>query len=494
MFAVNGILFNHESPRRGETFVTRKITRAVARIKAGLQDKLYLGNLDAERDWGYAPEYVEAMWRMLQADEPDDYVLATGETHSVREFLEAAFAHVGLDWEKHVRFDERYLRPAEVDALLGDPARPSEQLGWEPTVDASSELVRIMVDADVEALEDQLAGRGVASVRAPCSAERGLLDGQGASSSPAAPASSAARSRAMLERARRRGRACRARAEHDLRDPAPHARGASSGAEVVIHLAANVGGIGFNRRNPAPLVYDNLMMGAQRLRAVAAAGVGEARRRLLGLRLPEVHAVPFSEDDLWNGYPEESNAPYGLAKKMLLVLSDAYRRQYGFDSCVPDRGQPVRARRQLRPRGLARDRGDDPQVRRGARARRRARSCSGARASPTREFLYVDDAARALLLAAERCDSSEPVNIGTGIETRIRDLAETIERLVGYEGETVWDTVRPDGQPKRFLDVVAGARADGLRGRGPLRGGPAAHDRELPRAGRERGGVTCHGR
>ena len=151
MFTVNGIMFNHESPRRGETFVTRKITRAVAAIAAGQQELLFLGNLDATRDWGYAPEYVEAMWRMLQADEPDDYVVATGTAHSVRDFLTFAFEHAGLDWEKHVRFDERYLRPAEVDELVGDPAKARAALDWEPRVFAP-ELARIMVDADVAAL------------------------------------------------------------------------------------------------------------------------------------------------------------------------------------------------------------------------------------------------------------------------------------------------------------------------------------------------------
>ncbi|GAB91347.1 GDP-mannose 4,6-dehydratase [Gordonia rhizosphera] len=152
MYAVNGILFNHESPRRGETFVTRKITRAAARIKAGLEQHVYMGNLDAVRDWGYAPEYVEGMWRMLQADEPDDYVLATGGNHSVRDFLVAAFEHAGLDWEEHVRFDERYLRPTEVDALIGDASKAERILGWRPTVMAPG-LARIMVDADIAALE-----------------------------------------------------------------------------------------------------------------------------------------------------------------------------------------------------------------------------------------------------------------------------------------------------------------------------------------------------
>jgi GDPmannose 4,6-dehydratase len=152
LFASNGILFNHESPRRGETFVTRKISRAVAAIKLGLQKELYLGNLDAKRDWGYAPEYVEGMWRMLQADQPDDFVLATNETHTVKEFVEVAFGHVGLDWEKHIKYDARYERPAEVDLLIGDPAKAKKQLGWEPKV-RFKELVQIMVDADVEMLE-----------------------------------------------------------------------------------------------------------------------------------------------------------------------------------------------------------------------------------------------------------------------------------------------------------------------------------------------------
>jgi GDPmannose 4,6-dehydratase len=148
LFACCGILFNHESPRRGETFVTRKITRAVARIKDGMQKKLYLGNLDAKRDWGYAREYVEAMWLMLQQDKPDDYVIATGETHSVEEFLTESFSHVNLDWRDYVELDPKYLRPAEVDLLIGDASKARHELGWSPAV-TFKELVRLMVDADV---------------------------------------------------------------------------------------------------------------------------------------------------------------------------------------------------------------------------------------------------------------------------------------------------------------------------------------------------------
>ncbi|NGO71980.1 GDP-mannose 4,6-dehydratase [Streptomyces boncukensis] len=160
LFASNGILFNHESPRRGETFVTRKITRAVARIRAGLQDRLYLGNLDAVRDWGYAPEYAEAMWQMLQHEAPGDYVVATGVAATVRDFLTAAFGAAGLDWERHVRFDPKYRRPSEVDALIGDAAHAEAELGWKPRV-LWPELARIMVEADISLLEAELSGTTV---------------------------------------------------------------------------------------------------------------------------------------------------------------------------------------------------------------------------------------------------------------------------------------------------------------------------------------------
>src|SRR2546421_6209616 len=158
LHASNGILFNHESPRRGETFFTRKITRAVAHILAGLQEKLYLGNLDAKRDWGYAKEYVEAMRLILQQEQPDDYVIATNETHSLREFLELAFAHVGLDWRKYVEIDKKYYRPAEVDLLIGDYSKAKKQLGWAPKT-KFADLVKLMVDADVKLLKDHREGR-----------------------------------------------------------------------------------------------------------------------------------------------------------------------------------------------------------------------------------------------------------------------------------------------------------------------------------------------
>jgi GDP-L-fucose synthase len=240
-------------------------------------------------------------------------------------------------------------------------------------------------------------------------------------------------------------------ADHDLRDPRA-ARAAVDGAATVIHLAANVGGIGFNRANPAPLVYDNLMMTANVFEQCRAAGVGKLVSACTVCAYPKFVEAPFREADLWDGYPEESNAPYGLAKKMMLVLSDAYRRQYGFDSCAPivanlygpndnfdlESSHVIPA--MIRKFVEAVDAGEPTVTLWGT-------------GTPSREFLYVDDAARGLLLAAERLDVSEPVNLGVGRETTIKDLAELIARLTGFEGELVWDASKPDGQPKRYLDV-----------------------------------------
>ncbi len=258
-------------------------------------------------------------------------------------------------------------------------------------------------------------------------------------------------------------------AEHDLRLP-DQTRAAVDGAQVVVHLAANVGGIGFNRRNPAPLVHDNMAMTSNIFEQSRQAGVAKLVSACTVCAYPKFVVAPFSEDDLWDGYPEESNAPYGLAKKMMLVLSDAYRRQYDFDSCAPivanlygpgdnfDLEDSHVIAAMIRKYVEAKDRGEDTVTLWGS-------------GEPSREFLYVDDAARALLLAAERLDRSEPVNVGVGVETRIRDLAETIERLVGFEGETVWDTSRPDGQPKRFLDTSRARDWFGFEARVPLEEG-----------------------
>ncbi|HYI36502.1 MAG TPA: NAD-dependent epimerase/dehydratase family protein [Thermoleophilaceae bacterium] len=258
-------------------------------------------------------------------------------------------------------------------------------------------------------------------------------------------------------------------ADHDLRLP-DEARAAVDGAEVVVHLAANVGGIGFNRRNPGPLVHDNMAMTSNVFEQSRLAGVSKLVSACTVCAYPKFVDAPFNEDDLWDGYPEESNAPYGLAKKMMLVLSDAYRRQYDFDSCAPivanlygpgdnfDLEDSHVIAAMIRKYVEAKDGGDDTVTLWGT-------------GEPSREFLYVDDAARALLLAAERLERSDPVNVGVGVETRIRDLAETIERLVGFDGETVWDTSRPDGQPKRFLDTTRAREWFGFEATVPLEEG-----------------------
>ncbi len=240
-------------------------------------------------------------------------------------------------------------------------------------------------------------------------------------------------------------------AEYDLRDRAA-CRAALDGAQVVLHLAANVGGIGYNRRNPGPLAHDNLAMGLNVFEACRELRVEKLVAACSVCAYPKFTPVPFREDDIWDGYPEESNAPYGLAKKMLLVLSDAYRRQYGLDSCAP-----VMAN--LYGPGDNFDLEDSHVIAAmihkyvAAAERREAEVVLWGTGEPSREFLYVDDAARALLLCAERLGTSEPVNIGTGTETKIRDLADSIGRLAGFEGKTRWDATRPDGQPKRYLDT-----------------------------------------
>lgn len=258
-------------------------------------------------------------------------------------------------------------------------------------------------------------------------------------------------------------------AEHDLTDPMA-CRKALEGANVVLHLAANVGGIGYNRRNPAPLIRDNMAMGLNVFEACRELGASKLVAACSVCAYPKFTPVPFKEDDLWVGYPEESNAPYGLAKKMLIVLSDSYRRQYGLDSCVPvianlygpddnfdlEDSHVIAAMVNKYVTAAA---GGEPEV------------VLWGTGEPSREFLYVDDAARALILAAEHADSSEPFNVGTGVETRIRDLAEMISGAAGFEGKTVWDSSRPDGQPTRYLEVSRAAELIGFRAQTPLEGG-----------------------
>jgi GDP-L-fucose synthase len=255
-------------------------------------------------------------------------------------------------------------------------------------------------------------------------------------------------------------------AEFDLRNREACLE-ALRGAQVVIHLAANVGGIGYNRRNPGPLAHDNLAMGLNVFESCRELATEKLVAASSVCAYPKFTPVPFSEEAIWDGYPEESNAPYGLAKKMLLVLSDSYRRQYGLDSCVPvmanlygpgdnfDLEDSHVIAAMIHKFVVAAEQGDPEVVLWGT-------------GKPSREFLYVDDAARALLLCAEKLDASDPVNIGTGKETSIRELAETIAELAGFQGKVVWDDSRPDGQPKRYLDVARARELLGFEAETPL--------------------------
>jgi GDP-L-fucose synthase len=257
--------------------------------------------------------------------------------------------------------------------------------------------------------------------------------------------------------------------EHDLRDPVA-GREALEGADAVFHLAARVGGIGFNRANPGPLIHDNLAMGTNVFEAARELGVRKLVCACSVCAYPHHVPTPFSEDDIWSGYPEPSNAPYGVAKRTLLVLSDTYRRQYGFDSCAPvianlygpgdnyDLEDSHVIAAMVRKFTEAVERGDEEVVLWGT-------------GRPTREFLYVDDAAEGLILAAEHLDTSIPVNVGTGRETSIRELAAMVAELAGFTGEVVWDDSRPDGQPARYLDVTRARELLGFEARTSLEEG-----------------------
>ena len=324
--ASNGILFNHESPRRGATFVTRKVTRGVAAIVAGTQDKLYLGNLDAQRDWGYAPEYVEAMWRMLQQDEPGDYVIATGEMHTVREFVELAFDLVGLDWEEYVEIDSallpsdrsrgaarRCLEGAARARLATHRRRSTTWSALMLAADLRRPVSTAMADRVGRAADGgSLEGRrvmvtGGAGFLGPCR-RRGSSGRCGATSScPAAPTTTCAPSRVSGERS-------------------PTAE-----PDVVIHLAAVVGGIGANRENPGRFFYDNAMHGHPPHGAAAPGGRAEVRADRDRLLVPEAHARAVSGGRPLERLSRGDERALRLAKKMLLVQGQAYREQYGFN-------------------------------------------------------------------------------------------------------------------------------------------------------------------
>ena len=365
LHASSGILFNHESPRRGETFVTRKITRAVAHIKRGIQRKLYLGNLDARRDWGYAPDYVRAMWLMLQRDVPDDYVVGTGEAHTVREFVELAFARAGLDWNEFVEIDPRYFRPAEVDYLMADASKARRVLGWEPTV-TFQELVRIMVDADLKEIDSKIKGGGDALRTAVDSAGEeyvirlsekrivvtggaGFLGGH------------------LVERLQSAG--CGQvfvplQSEYDLTQAeAIRAAFRSPRPEILIHLAAVVGGIGANRQSPGRFFYDNIIMGIQLIEAARRHGI--EKTVVLGTicAYPKFTPVPFREERSVERLSGGDQRPVRHRQEGAAGPVPGLPRAVRDERHLPAPGESLRTARQLRPRDFARDPGPDPQVR-----------------------------------------------------------------------------------------------------------------------------------
>ncbi len=473
IFASNGILFNHESPRRGETFVTRKITRAAARIKLGLQEKLFLGNLEAKRDWGFAGDYVEAMWLMLQQDRPDDYVIATGETHSVREFAEQVFAKLDLDYQKHVAIDARYFRPTEVDVLLGDASKARKALGWQPKV-GFEELIDMMVAADLEIAEKEktLVDAGYSLATSRMLTRRDLMKDKrititGGKGFLGEAPHQGLRGAGLHPSPGRRPAGIQPHPLEDIRRLYDEQR-----PDIVIHLAAKVGGIGFNQENPGSLFYENIMMGVQLIHEGHLREDREVRRPGDDLRLPQVHPGP-----LQGGRPLE-RLPRGDQRPLRPRQEDDARPVPGLPPAVrlqlhlPPAGQPLRPGRQLRSPLLPRHPRPDQEVRRCREAGRRGDRRLGD-GQATREFFYVEDAAEAIVLATEKYDKPEPVNIGAGFEISIRELVDLIVELTGFQGSIVWDASKPDGQPRRMLDTTRAFQEFGFRARTDFREGLA---------------------
>lgn len=472
MFACNGILFNHESPRRGETFVTKKITQAVARIKIGKQDRLYLGNLDAERDWGYAGDYVEAMWLMLQRDTPDDYVIATGEKHSVREFVKLAFARVGIDirWEGSgvdekgvdtntgdvlVSIDPQYFRPAEVELLIGNTSKAQRELNWKPRV-SFEQLVSLMVDYDLKkeamtqnivtvedevfkALLDELKLTISKNSRIYVAGHRGMVGS------------------ALVRSLNSKGYTnliLRTSQELDLRDQAAvNEFFKEQQPEFVFLAAAYVGGILANNTERAEFIYNNLAIQTNVIHAAHTFGTKKLIFLGSSCIYPKDAPQPLKEDYLLTGELEPTNEPYAVAKIAGLKMCEAYYDRYGckFISVMPTNLYGANDNYDLESSHVL------PALIRKfheAKVNNQSSVVVWGTGTPKREFMYVDDLADACVLIMEKYDDKQFINIGVGEDITISELANMVKAVVGYTGEIVYDTSKPDGTPRKLMDVT----------------------------------------
>lgn len=457
IFTCNGILFNHESPRRGETFVTRKIVRALVRIQHGVEDKLYIGNLNAKRDWGYAKDYVYGMWLILQADKPDDYILATNETHSVREFIEEAckLLNIELEWQGTglqeiginkqngkviIQIDPKYFRPTEVDILLGDYSKAKQKLNWEPKV-KFKELVELMVEAELNAIKSGNISKNNymdKNAKIFIAGHNGLVGS------------------AIVRQLKANGfnnLLLRTRTELDLinqNDAENFFK--NEKPEYIFLAAAKVGGIMANKTQKADFIYQNLQI---QNNIIYNSWKYQIKKLLfLGSSCiyPRNCLQPIKEEYLLSGKLEETNDAYAIAKIAGMKMCQSFNGQYGtnFIAVMPTNLYGVNDNFDMESGHVL-----PALIHKFHLAKLNNQSTvelwgTGA---PLREFLYIDDLADACIFLMNYYDSSEIINIGSGEEVSIKELAEKIKKIVGYNGQIIWDTLKPDGTPRKLLDV-----------------------------------------
>ena len=466
LFAVNGILFNHESEKRGATFVTKKITKGLARVKLGLDEKVYVGNLEAKRDWGYAKDYVYGMWLMLQQDEPDDYILATGETHSVRELIEETCRLLDIDlaWQGEglmeqgldrrtgkviIEIDPRYFRPAEVDLLIGDYSKAKFKLGWEPKV-RFKELIKIMVESDYQKEKQNLVyiqsavQTQIESEFMPREAKIYVAGHNGLVGS------------AIVRNLRAKGYnnlVFRTRQELDLlNQEAVKTFFETERLEFVFLAAAKVGGIMANKQQKADFIYENLSIQNNIIYNAYRTGV----KKLLFLGssciYPRMAPQPIKEEYLMSEKLEETNDAYAMAKISGIKMCQSFNQQYGtnFISVMPTNLYGPNDNFDLQTSHVL-----PAMIRRfyEAKLNNLPSVTLWGTGQVFREFLHVDDLADACVWLMNNYHDSEIVNIGTGVDLTIKELAETIKELVGFAGEIIWDSSKPDGTPRKLLDV-----------------------------------------